>query len=98
MKTKKTIKKKLVKKKSIKNKIVEKKAVKNKIANKKEITGKTNINDAFDINPKVGEILFESGIGCFGCAFAPVETIEQGLKAHGLTKKEIDKLLKDMNK
>jgi hybrid cluster-associated redox disulfide protein len=92
MKTKKTIKKTV--KKTIKKKIAKNKIIKNK----KHITGKTNINDAFDINPKVGKILFESGIGCFGCAFAPVETIEQGLKAHGLTKKEIDKLLREMNK
>lgn len=92
MKTKKTIKK--IVKKIIKKKIAKKKLVKKK----KQITIKTNIKEACKINPKVGEILFESGIGCFGCAFAPIETIEQGLKAHGLTKKEIDKLLKEMNK
>jgi len=87
-----------MKKKTIKKKPM-KKVVKKKITNpKKEITGKTNIQEAFEINPKVGEILFNSGIGCFGCAFAPVETIEEGMKAHGLTKKEIDKLLKEMNK
>ncbi len=86
--------KKILKKKVAKNKVVKSKVVKIK----KEITGKTNIQDAFAMNPKVGEILFQSGIGCFGCAFAPVETIEEGMKAHGLTKKEIDKLLKEMNR
>lgn len=89
IKSKKVLKKKVVKKKTIKKHLVK---------SKKEITGKTNIQEAFAINPKVGEILFQSGIGCFGCAFAPVETIEEGMKAHGLTKKEIDKLLKEMNK
>jgi len=87
-----------MKKKTTKKKVVSKKIVKKIIAKKKEITGKTNIHDAMEMNPKVGRILFESGIGCFGCAFAQMETIGEGLEAHGLTKKEIDKLLKEMNK
>ena len=91
--------KKILKKKVVNKKIVAKKnATIKKIINKKEITGKTNIHDAMEMNPKIGRILFEFGIGCFSCGFAPIETIEQGMKMHGLTKKEIDKLLKEMNK
>jgi hybrid cluster-associated redox disulfide protein len=38
------------------------------------------------------------GLHCVGCHVAAFETIEQGAKAHGMTEKEIDKMLAEMNK
>ena len=65
---------------------------------KKQITEDTNIMEALKINPNTAEILMQTGMGCVGCAMAQFETIEQGLKAHGYNKKEINKVLENLNK
>lgn len=62
-----------------------------------KITKNTGIMDAININPKAAEILMEAGLGCLGCAMAHFETLEQGLLAHGLEEKEIDKIIKELN-
>lgn len=49
-------------------------------------------------NPESINILFESGLHCIGCGMAAYETIEQGCMAHGLNKKQIDNLIKRLNK
>ncbi len=63
-----------------------------------KITRKTKLSALLKKNPEAAEILFESGMGCIGCSMAMLETIEQGCLAHGMTKKEIDKLIKRLNK
>ena len=65
---------------------------------KKQITKNTNILEAIETNPKVAEILIEAGLGCIGCAVAHFETLEQGLKAHGFNKKQINEMIKRLNK
>jgi hybrid cluster-associated redox disulfide protein len=62
------------------------------------ITKKTKIMTILKKNPKAVEILLETGLTCLGCAFAKQETLEQGLKIHGFTKKEIENLIKELNK
>ncbi len=63
----------------------------------KKITPKTKLKDLIG-NEKVAEILFESGLSCIGCPMAMQETIQQGCLAHGMDKKEIDELIKRLNK
>ena len=63
-----------------------------------KITGKTKINSLIGKNSKAAEILFEAGLSCVGCPMAMSETIEQGCLAHGMTKKEINELIKNLNK
>jgi len=63
-----------------------------------KITKNTNILDAIESNPKIAEILIEAGLGCIGCAAAHFETLEQGLKAHGYNKKQIEEMIKRLNK
>ncbi len=63
-----------------------------------KITGKTKIGALISKNPEAAETLFEAGMGCVGCSMAMNETIEQGCLAHGMTKKQIDKLIKELNK
>ncbi|MBT96753.1 MAG: DUF1858 domain-containing protein [Candidatus Pacearchaeota archaeon] len=65
---------------------------------KKKITKKTRLGDLLKTNEKAAEILFESGMSCIGCSMATEETIEQGCLAHGMKKKEIDKLVEKLNK
>jgi hybrid cluster-associated redox disulfide protein len=47
--------------------------------------------------PDAANVLFESGLHCIGCGMAMYETIEQGCMAHGMSKKEIDELIKRLN-
>jgi hybrid cluster-associated redox disulfide protein len=49
-------------------------------------------------HPESANILFESGLHCIGCEMAMYETIEQGCLAHGMNKKQIDDLIKKINK
>lgn len=47
--------------------------------------------------PKGAEILMKEGIFCAGCPGAAMETVEQGLKAHGKSDEEIEKIVKKIN-
>lgn len=62
------------------------------------ITRKTNIYELLMRKPELAEFLFQSGVGCVGCHMSQLETIEDGFKAHGMSNKEIDKLVEKMNK
>jgi len=63
-----------------------------------KITKKTKLSELLEKNPNSAEIMFEAGMMCLGCPMAIQETIEQGCKAHGMTSKEIDKLVEKLNK
>ena len=62
----------------------------------KKITKKTKLSEITE-NEKAAEALFEAGLHCMGCPMAMQETIEEGCKAHGMTSKEIDKLIEKLN-
>ena len=49
-------------------------------------------------NADAAEILFETGMGCVGCSMAMQETLEDGCKAHGMSDKEISKLVEKLNR
>jgi len=49
-------------------------------------------------NSEKAEILFEAGMHCLGCPMAQQESLEQGCLAHGMSKKEIEELIKELNK
>ncbi|MBU3907374.1 MAG: DUF1858 domain-containing protein [Nanoarchaeota archaeon] len=63
-----------------------------------KITGKTKLIDALRGNPNAAEILFNAGMSCIGCPMAMQETIEDGCLAHGMSRKQIEELLKRLNK
>lgn len=62
-----------------------------------KITKKTKLSEVLKNNEKAAMILFNSGLSCVGCPMAMQETIEQGCKAHGMSDKDIDKLVKELN-
>ena len=64
----------------------------------KKITKKSKIIEVIQENPEAAEILFKSGMGCIGCPMAMQETLEDGCLAHGMKAKEIEKLIKRLNK
>ena len=47
--------------------------------------------------PKTAKVLMEKGIHCIGCIASSGETLEQGLKAHGMSGKDVDNAVKEMN-
>lgn len=47
--------------------------------------------------PEAVEVLFNAGLMCIGCGMAQHETLEQGLKFHGFSEKEINKLVERLN-
>jgi hybrid cluster-associated redox disulfide protein len=69
-----------------------------KTKNKQKISKKTKLSEIMQIDPELGKILLESGMSCFMCPMAQMETLEEGCLAHGMTKKDIDKLIENLNK
>lgn len=65
---------------------------------KTNITKKTKLSELLEKNEDAAEILFDSGMGCVGCSMAMLETIEDGCRAHGMTDKDINALIKKLNK
>jgi len=63
-----------------------------------KITAKTKLSEIMEINPELAEVLFESGMSCCGCPMAQEETLEEGCLAHGMSEKDIDKLVEKLNK
>ena len=59
----------------------------------KKITKNMMLGEAISVNPHVAEILLGKGIACVGCGGMSFETLEQGLKAHGMNDRQIDKLM-----
>ena len=53
--------------------------------------------DVMDKYPNAIDVVMNYGLHCIGCHVSAFETIEQGAKAHGLTKKDIEKMIKEMN-
>lgn len=66
--------------------------------NKERISRNTKLSEVLKINKNAAEILFNKGLACIGCPMAMEETLEQGCKAHGMNDKEIEDLLKKINK
>lgn len=63
-----------------------------------KITKKTKMSEILMKNPKAARLLIEAGMHCVGCPMAMQETLEQGCLSHGMTKKQIDKLVEELNK
>jgi hybrid cluster-associated redox disulfide protein len=64
---------------------------------KVKISKDTLISDLLAKVPGSDKVLIEDfGIFCAGCPMAAVETLAQGAQAHGLGKKELEKLIKKL--
>lgn len=59
------------------------------------ITKDLSINKVVAEHPETVAVFRNYGMGCFGCAAARFENIEQGALAHGI---DINALLADLNK
>ncbi|VVB82705.1 Uncharacterised protein [uncultured archaeon] len=66
---------------------------------KKNVISKNmTFSEIMEKHPESANVLFNSGLHCLGCGMAMYETFEQGCMAHGMNKKQIDDLIKKMNK
>ena len=50
--------------------------------------------EVLEKHPEVAEILFEKGMHCIGCPMSQMESLEDGIKAHGLN---VDEIVKELN-
>ncbi len=65
---------------------------------KQEITKDMTLGEVVAKFPETVQVMLSYGLHCVGCHVAAFETIEQGALAHGMDEKQIDKMLKKMNK
>ncbi len=63
-----------------------------------KITKDMTIGEVVSKFPKTAKVLMEKGMACVGCHVAFNETLEQGLKAHGASDKDVEEAMKEMNK
>ena len=64
----------------------------------KKITKHTKMSEILQTKPEAAGVLFDAGMGCCGCPMAQQESLEDGCKAHGMSEKEVDELVKILNK
>lgn len=57
------------------------------------------IGEVMESYPQLAEILMgDYGLHCIGCMGSGMETLEQGAMVHGMSDKEIDKMVEQLNK
>lgn len=59
------------------------------------ITKEMGIGEVVEQYPKTIEVFRNYGMGCFGCAAARFENIDQGAQAHGIN---VEALIADLNR
>jgi hybrid cluster-associated redox disulfide protein len=66
---------------------------------KQKITKNILILEIAERYPKLVDVLVEKyGLHCLGCSMSAVETLEEGAMGHGMTKKEVEKMVANLNK
>jgi iron-sulfur cluster assembly protein len=67
-----------------------------------KITKEMMIKEIFLMFPEkaeeLAEALSEYGVRCVSCCASAWETLEEGLKSHGMTNAEIDEIVANLNK
>jgi len=71
--------------------------MKKKTTKKQKISGKMLIDKVIQKYPSTTEVFMQHGLHCIGCMASTAETIEQGALVHGMKKKDIKRLIKDLN-
>lgn len=68
-----------------------------KTKTKKIISKDDNIASIVEEHPEMIGIFMQYGLHCIGCHLSMFETIEEGALAHGLTNREIKKMIDEIN-
>jgi hybrid cluster-associated redox disulfide protein len=64
----------------------------------KPITRDMMLGELVQKYPEAAMLMAKRGMHCVGCGMAAWETIEQGCRAHGMSEKDIDSLVEEMNR
>ena len=64
---------------------------------KRMVTRDMTLGEIITEFPEAVEVMLKNGLHCVGCHVAAYETLEQGAKAHGMSDKDIEKMLEEMN-
>ncbi len=68
---------------------------------KQEITKDMTMGGIFEKYPdkvdEIASIATSYGLHCVGCFASAFETLEQGIMGHGMSEKDLNNLLKDLN-
>ncbi|MFH1456448.1 MAG: iron-sulfur cluster assembly accessory protein [archaeon] len=55
------------------------------------------IAEVIELCPQSIEIMAKHGLHCVGCSVATYETLEEGMKAHGLSDKDVESMVKEID-
>lgn len=61
------------------------------------LTREHTIGDIIQQYPDAAPLLTDYGIHCVGCHVSPYETLEEGLRSHGMSEEQIDTILSEVN-
>ena len=61
------------------------------------ITKDMTISEVIEKYPSTIETLLMTGVHCIGCHVSYFETLEQGMKGHGMSDEEVDEVINEMN-
>ena len=64
---------------------------------KDKVTEDMTLGDVITRHPEAAEVMIRYGLHCVGCHVAAWETIEQGAKSHGMSEKDIEKMVREIN-
>lgn len=64
---------------------------------KNKVDKNMTFEEVMQKSPRSVEVMTRYGLHCIGCGIAALETIEQGSKVHGLSKKDTDNMIKEIN-
>ena len=65
---------------------------------KNKITKDMTLGELVTKHPEAAQVMLKHGMHCIGCHMAAMETIAEGAAGHGITGKDLDKLIDEMNK
>jgi len=63
-----------------------------------KINKKMSIGEVVTKYPKSVGVMLKYGLHCVGCSVAAWESLDDGAKRHGLSDKDIDKMISEINK
>jgi len=62
-----------------------------------KITKDMTVQEIVERFPMTMPVMMKYGIHCFGCSASTWETLEMGVKGHGMTDAQLEEMLKEMN-
>ena len=64
---------------------------------KETFTKDMNIGEIIEKFPQSAEVMLKYGLHCIGCHVSPYESLKMGCKGHGISDKDTDKMVKEIN-